>query len=51
MRKSFFDKLREQPWDFTYFFPHDTNAMWEMWKGLFLEIFDKYAPIQNKKIR
>jgi hypothetical protein len=34
-----------------YFFAADPNSMWKMWKEMFLEVLDKHAPIQNKKIR
>jgi hypothetical protein len=25
--------------------------MWEIWKNLFLEVLDKHAPLQQKKVR
>ena len=25
--------------------------MWEIWKSIFLEVLDKHAPIQHKKLR
>ena len=34
-----------------YFFADDANAMWEIWKNVFLEVLDKHAPLQQKKIR
>lgn len=27
----------------------DTNDMQEIWKKMFLQVFDKHAPLQNKK--
>ena len=41
----------QQPWGNVYFFAEDLNAMWEIWKKLFLEVLDKHAPLQHKKIR
>ena len=34
-----------------YFFADTPNAQWEIWKILFLEVLDKHAPLQHKKIR
>ena len=34
-----------------YFFAETPNAKWEIWKILFLEVLDKHAPLQHKKIR
>ena len=34
-----------------YFFAKDPNTKWEIWKNLFLEVLDKHAPFQNKKVR
>ena len=34
-----------------YFFADDPNTMWEMWKRMFLEVLDKHAPLQQKKIK
>ena len=51
-RKNFDDKkFVNKTTAFIYFFAADPNSMWEMWKEMFLEILDKHAPIQNKKIR
>ena len=44
-------ELLKQHWEYVYFFARDTNAMWEIWKKLFLEVLDKHAPPQYKKIR
>ena len=34
-----------------YFSAEDLNAIWEIWKNLFLDVLDKHAPLQHKKIR
>ena len=47
----FIEELLKQHWDYVYFFADDPNAMWEIWKKLFLEVLDKHAPLQQKKIR
>ena len=48
--QKFVNELRH--WEFnTYFFAEHPNSMWEMCKEMFLEVLDKHAPIQNKKIR
>ena len=47
----FLDELLTQHWEYVYFFGNDPNAMWEIWKDLFLEVLDKHAPLQRKKIR
>ena len=49
--KKFIDELLNQHWDYVYFFGDDPNAMWEIWKELFLEVLDKHAPLQQKKVR
>ena len=36
---------------YIYFFAEGPNAMWEIWKELFLEVLDNHAPLQHKKIR
>ena len=38
-------------WEYIYFFGDDPNAMWEIWKELFLEVLNKHAPIQHKKTK
>lgn len=48
---NFIKELQEQHWEYIYFFATDPNCMWEIWKALFLEVLNKYAPIQNKKVR
>ena len=47
----FLDELLTQHWEYVYFFGNDPSAMWEIWKDLFLEVLDKHAPLQRKKIR
>ena len=42
----FLDELLTQHWEYVYFFGNDPNAMWEIWKDLFLEVLDKHAPLQ-----
>ena len=36
---------------YIYFFATDPNCMSEIWKTLFLEVLNKHAQIQNKKVR
>ena len=47
----FIEELLKQHWEYVYFFADDANAMWGIWKNLFLEVLDKHAPLQQKKIR
>ena len=49
--KKFAEELLKQHWEYVYFFAEDPNAMWEIWKKLFLEVLDQHAPLQHKKIR
>ena len=49
--KKFVEDLKQQPWENVYFFADTPNAKWEIWKILFLEVLDKHAPLQHKKIR
>lgn len=42
----------KQQWDSVYCFANDPNTMiWEIWKKLFLEVLDKHASLQHKKLR
>ena len=50
-KEKFTKELLKQPWEYVYFFAEDPNAMWEIWKNLFLEVLHKHAPLQHKKIR
>ena len=49
--QKFVEDLQDQHWEYVYFFADDPNTMWETWKKLFLEVLDKHAPLQHKKIR
>ena len=49
--QKFVDDLSQQHWENVYFFAETPNAKWEIWKKLFLEVLDKHAPVQHKKIR
>ena len=44
----FLDDVAQQPWNSVY---SETNAeaMWDVWKTLFMEVVDKHAPLQNKR--
>ena len=46
IRSPVFDK-----WENVYFFGDDPNAMWRIWKELFLEVLNKHAPLQHKKTK
>ncbi len=50
-KKKFVTELLNQHWEYVYFFAEDPNAMWEIWKKIFLEVLDKHAPLQYKKVR
>ena len=41
----------QQPWENVYFFAETPNAKWEIYKMPFLEVLNKQAPLQHKKIR
>ena len=45
------EELYKQHWEYIYFFCTDPNAVWELWRELFLEILNKHAPLQHKKIK
>ena len=47
----FISKLMQQHWEYIYYCAEDPNAMWEIWKSIFLEVLDKHAPLQHKKLR
>ena len=47
----FVDELLNQHWEYIYFFGEEPNSMWEIWKELFLEVLNKHAPLQHKRIR
>ena len=41
----------QQHWEYIYYCAEDPNAMWEIWKSIFLEVLDKHVPLQPKKHR
>ena len=47
----FISELMQQHWEYIYCCAEDPNAMWEIWKSIFLEMLDKHAPLQHKKLR
>ena len=49
--EKFIEDLLKQPWEHIYFSAEDPNVMWEIWKKIFLDVLDKHAPLQHKKIR
>ena len=49
--EKFIEDLLKQPWEYIYFSAENPNAMWEIWKKIFLDVLDKHAPLQHKKIR
>ena len=49
--EKFIEDLLKQPWEHIYFSAEVPNAMWEIWKKIFLDVLDKHAPLQHKKIR
>ena len=49
--EKFIAELSKQEWEYVYFFAGDPNAVWEIWKRIFLEVLDKHAPLQHKKLR
>ena len=46
----FLEELWKQPWDLIDH-ESDINLRWSLWKTLFLNVLDKHAPIQSKRIR
>jgi len=44
----FLDDVAQQPWNRIL---SETNpeAMWDVWKNLFMEVVDKHAPLQSKR--
>ena len=49
--QKFIEDLMHQHWENVYFFAEDPNTKWEIWKKLFLEVLNRHAPLQHKKIR
>ncbi|CAB3994041.1 Hypothetical predicted protein, partial [Paramuricea clavata] len=48
---NFLHDLKIQSWENVYFFADNPNSMWQIWKELFLQVLDKHAPLQGKKIK
>ena len=48
--ENFLNDLRRQYWVLVNS-KSDINAMWALWKKLFLEILNKHAPLRSKRIR
>ena len=46
----FLTDLGNQPWEYLYYFWENTDQTWDIWKELFLEILNKHAPLQSKKV-
>ena len=46
----FLEELWKQPWDLIDH-ESDINLKWTLWKTLFLNVLDKHAPVQSKRIR
>ena len=49
--EKFIEDLLKQPWEHIYFSAEDPSAMWEIWIKIVLDVLDKHAPLQHKKIR
>ena len=49
--QKFVEDLMLQQWENVYFFAETPNDKWEIWKMLFLQVSDKHAPLQHKRIR
>ena len=47
----FISELMQQHWEYIYCCAEDPNDMWEILKSIFLEMLDKHAPLQHKKLR
>lgn len=47
----FLKDLQNQHWEYVYVFGDEPNNSWKIWKQMFLEILDKHAPLQQKKIK
>ena len=45
----FLDDVAQQPWN-KLFSETNPEAMWDVWKDLFMEIVDRHAPLQNKRV-
>ena len=47
----FLHDLGTQSWEHVYFFADNPSTIWEIWKDFFLQVLDKHAPLQSKKIK
>ena len=45
----FLDDVAQQPWN-RIFSETNPEAMWGVWKNLFMEVVDKHAPLQSKRV-
>ena len=45
----FLDDVAQQPWH-KIFSETNPEVMWDVWKNLFMEVVDKHAPLQNKRV-
>ena len=44
-----FKNVAQQPWN-TVFSQANPETMWDVWKKLFMEVVDKHAPLQSKRV-
>ena len=50
--ENFLHDLGTQSWEHAcLLFADNPSTMWEIWKDLFLQVLDKHAPLQSKKIK
>ena len=49
--EKFLHDLGTQSWEHVYFFADNPSTILEIWKDLFLQVLDKHAPLQSKKIK
>jgi hypothetical protein len=49
--EKFLHDLGTQSWEHVYFFADNPSTIWEIWKDFFLQVLDKHAPLQSKKIK
>ena len=47
--EKFLHDLGTQSWEHVYFFADNPSTIWEIWN--FLQVLDKHAPLQSKKIK
>ena len=45
----FLDDVAQQPWN-RVFSETNPEAMWDVWKNLFMDVVEKHAPLQNKRV-